>query len=352
MLEDRLKKLNDLIDPEHVAQAEKRQAAAAACESVDRLPLIVNCPVPDWPMFTYRDGFHDMEKMLLNELNQVWVGAHVKDDRMYTIRANYGVGIIASMFGCEILLTDDNIMPWVKHLNDDQLDSILDAGEVDIYSGLGARVLETEAFYHKALSGYDKLASCVRIFVSDTQGPFDNAHLIMGHKIYTEIYDNPERVHRLMEMVTDTYVRFTRAQKEIIGENKNSDYHYHSALKARGAVRVCDDSGINLSAQFYREFSKKYNEQALQRLGGGWIHYCGGGQQILPEVLSSAGVYGINFGNPEKQDIAAVMKLAHPRKAAVLGWPADLPLPDGTTTGVILGASAKNLDSAREMLAR
>lgn len=351
MIEEYLSKLDKVIDPEHCAQAEQRVFAAASCEPVDRLPVTVSCPVDGWKGFTYREGFTDMEKMLVNELQGAWISAHVRDDRVHMIRANYGVGIIASMFGCEVILTDDNAMPWVNHLSDDELDRVLDSGEVNIEAGLGARVFETEHFYLEKLSAYENLSRCVHVFACDTQGPFDSAHLVMGHRIYTEVYDNPERVHRLMDLVTDAYLRFTLAHKEIIGEPADGSYHYHSQLKIPGAARVCDDSGINLSTEFYNEFSRRYNERALAELGGGWVHYCGGGHQILAEVIESSGVTAINFGNPEKQDITRVLRLAQPKGLSVLGWPKNLPLPEGVKTGVTLSWGAASLEEASEIAA-
>lgn len=348
MLDDHLQKLNALVDPDHVSRARERMLASVSFEPVDRLPVCVNCPVPGWPRCSYREGFEDMEKMLINELEQVWVGAHVRDDRMYTIRANYGVGGLASLFGCGTRLTDDNTMPWTFPLGDRELDKVLESGEVDIEAGLGSRVFETERYYLKMLSRYENLAQCVHIFVSDTQGPFDNAHLVMGHKIYTEVYDNPERVHRLLEIATDTYIRFTRAQKELIGESGPT--HYHGQSIVRGTTRMCEDSSINLSADFYREFCKPYNERAFAELGGGWIHYCGNGRQILPDVMSTEGVTGVNFGNPEMQDIGSIYEQAAPRRIAVLTWPGRSSLPDTIATGVTTAESAPDLESARRVV--
>jgi hypothetical protein len=348
MLSEHLAKLNDIIDPEVLAEAEARQRAAVLYEPVDRLPTLVNCPVPGWPAFCYREGFYDMEKMLASELAGAWVGAHVGDDRMYTIRANYGVGTVASMFGCEIVLTNDNAMPWCMHLSDERLDRVLESSEVDIEAGLGKRVAETVNYYKDMLSRYDKLARCVRIFVCDTQGPFDVAHLVMGSKIYTEIYDNPTRVHRLLELTADTCIRVNRAQKELIGEG--CDWSWHSQMLIRGGVRICEDTPTNLSAEFYAEFPKRHNERVLRELGGGWIHYCGNGKQILPEVLSTPGVNGINFGNPEMQDIAAIYHAAAPLKIPVLLWGLLAPLPDEITTGIILMTGAKDLESARAIV--
>jgi len=350
MLNEYLRKLNDIIDPDVLAQAEACQRAAVLYEPVDRLPMTVACPVPGWTGFCYREAFYDMEKMLLNELGGAWVGAHVGDDRVYTIRANYGVGIIASMFGCETILTSDNAMPWCMHLTDEQLDKVLESGSIDIEAGLGRRVIETVEFYKKTLSRFDKLAQCIRIYVCDTQGPFDIAHLIMGPKIYTEVYDNPERVHRLLDLATDAYIRVTQAQRELIGES--GAWSRHAQMMIRGGIRVCEDTPTNLSRDLYVEFPKRYNERVLAEFDGGWIHYCGSGKQIMPEVLSIPGVHGINFGNPEMQDIAAVYREASARKIAVLGWRLDAPLPEEITTGIVLGTSAEDLESARALVNR
>jgi len=348
MLHEHLKKLDDILDPAHIAQSKTRMKAALLYKPVDRLPIMIECPVPGWPTFSYREGFYDMEKMLLNELSQVWVGAHVRDDRMYTIRANYGVGIVPSMFGCEIVLTDDNAMPWCYPISDKVVDEVLESGEVDIEAGLGSKVAETMRFYQDVLSDYENISRCVNIYCCDTQGPFDIAHLVMGPRIYTEVYDNPDRVHRLLEITSQTYIRVTRAQKELTGEGY--DWSYHSQMMSRGGTRLCDDTATNLSTACYREFLKGYNERVLCELGGGWVHYCGDGRQIRSEVLSTRGALGINFGNPEMQDIADIYDVASKVKIPVLRWRVDKLLPEHIKTGITLTSGARNLESARKML--
>ena len=350
MLEHYLSKLDAVVDPAHQARSEDLYRRAVSYEPVERLPITVNCSLPDWPRYSYRETFEDAHKMLLAELAAVWTGATLRDDRVYTIRANFGVGAVASMFGCRISLTEDDAFPWVTPLDDAALDRVLDSGDISVDSGLGGRVLETERFYLDTLSRFDNLARCVHVYLADTQGPFDNAHLIMGHKIYTELYDNPDRVRRLLDLVTQTCIRYSKAQKEIIGEN--GAFSYHSQMTVRGAVRICDDSGINLSADLYREFCKPYNERIFAELGGGWIHYCGDGRQILPEVLSTRGVTGVNFGQPEMQNLPAVYREAAPRKVAVLSWIGKSTVPDDIKTGVTIVEPASDPEQARRIAAR
>ncbi len=351
MLHDYLRQLEEIIDPAHAAAVEKRVAAAVSYESVDHLPVIVGFAPPEWPSFSYRETFEDPEKMLLVELSRVWASALVRDDSVYTIRANYGVGAVASILGCGVSLSADNAMPWVDHLSAAELDALLERGAPeDITAGLGGRILETEAYYQRVLADYEKLSSTVRIFLSDTQGPFDIAHLVMGHSIYTELYDNPARVQRLLDIVTETYIRFTRAQKELLGETGAGGFVPHTQMLIRGGTRVCDDSAINLSADFYREFCAPFNERALAAFGGGMVHYCGSGAQILDEVLALRGITCINFGQADMQDLSVVYPKAAASHIAVLAWNAPLDPALGIETGLTLLTSAPDLPSARALV--
>lgn len=342
-LDNWLKKLDEVVDPAHVEASRKLQLKALNFEEVEKLPVISHWPLSEWPVFTYKEGFYDPEKMLLNELAQVWVGALAKDNRMYTIRANHGVGIIASLLGCRIKLHEDNQMPWVEPLSDTELEDALSKGVPDLTSGLGARVLDTEKFYLDTLSRYDNLAQTVKLFCCDIQGPFDSAHLVMGHRIYTDLFDRPELVHAVLDLVTNTFIAFGRLQREVIGES--GALHYHSQHVIRGGVRICDDSPTNLSAEMYREFCTPYNECAMVAFEGGWIHYCGDAKQMMPEVLVLNGLTGINFGNPEKQDAGKVFSITKEMRVPVIGWP--LEVPKNVKTGVTLIRFLESLEKAR-----
>lgn len=315
-LRSRLAELDAIVDPEHVRAAERLQLDALSYREVERLPAINPTPVQGWQTFPYSEAFYDPEKMLINELAGVFVGAHLKDDRTYTIRANYGVGAIASMFGCKTSLTMNN-MPWCEPLSESELLKTLDR-DIDVTAGLGGRVFETERFYLDVLAEYASLREAVHLFVSDTQGPFDIAHLVIGHRIYTEIYDNPDLVHRVLDMVTEAYISFTKAQKAIIGEG--NDWSSHSQVTIPGGVRICEDSPTNISPDAYLQFCRPYNERILKEFHGGWIHYCGKGRHIFPHVISTPGLTGINFGNPEMQDLSSAHADASRNGVGIVSW--------------------------------
>ena len=101
MIEEYLEQLEELINVEHIRKAELLQTAAWNYEAIDRLPLIINYQTDGWPGFHYSESFYSKEKMLINELASVYTGAKLKDSRIYAIRANYGVGRIPFLFGCQ-----------------------------------------------------------------------------------------------------------------------------------------------------------------------------------------------------------------------------------------------------------
>lgn len=339
-LNEYLEQLDALVDPAHAQESERLLEDTFSYREVDRLPRIDPSSVKGWPTFPYSEAFHDPEKMLVNELAGVYAGASLRDDRMYTIRANYGVGTVASLFGCRISLTMDN-MPWCEPLSEKELLEALERGVPDMTSGLGGRVMETERFYLDTLARYPNLKQAVHVYLCDTQGPFDIAHLVVGHRIYTEIYDDPDLVHRVLDLVTETYSRFTKAQKEIVGEG--SDWSYHSQMKVRGGIRICEDSPTNISPAAYQEFCRPYNERALAEFSGGWVHYCGRGYQIFPHLISTPGLCGVNFGNPEMQDLRAVYDEASRHRVGIISWSGPFTPEDAKhiRTGITLIQSAR-----------
>ena len=72
---------------------------------------MIHYDVPDdeWPTYDFNEIFKGREKMLLSELKNVYTGAKLKDDRLYEIRANYGMGIIAGYRYIVDLLAPDVI---------------------------------------------------------------------------------------------------------------------------------------------------------------------------------------------------------------------------------------------------
>lgn len=290
-------------DPDRLAKGRERMVKVWRNEEPDHLPLLAGgATVPEreqFPHYTLEEQFSDKEKMLVGHLWGMISVARGIGDAQPTLRANFGVGFIPSLFGLKSTFTQPDQMPWVVGPLPQERIERLDVPDVR-KAGLMPRFLEFVSYFKEKLDGKG------RVYLSDTQGPFDIAHLLRGHQIYYDVYDHPEFVHHLMEVVTITYIEASKIMKEAIGEPLNAGYHGGMYME-NGGVRVCDDSSINLSEEQYRTFVQPYMERALEPFGGGWYHFCGNGKHILNAILDIPHVRGINLGNPKMYDFGEVL---------------------------------------------
>jgi len=338
-----LEKLEALVDVDHVLAAEARQTAAWRFEPVDRRPTIITVRddwghhqhdfPPDWPQIPYSQAFRNPDKMLISELTRVYEGALLKDDRSYTIRANYGLVLLATMAGCQSWQDQEN-MPWAEALTDvDEVKRVLDAGLPDMNSGIAGQVWETEQYFKEKLAPYPNLSRTVRIGCPDARGPFNTAVNIAGVNVYYLVNDDPELVHHLMRFSTDLYLAVIRHHKQLMDEPMDVGYSF--SYKIAGGGRMSDDSAVMMSGKMYNEFVKPYNAQACQATQGALLHFCGKGDQFFDHMTNTAGVTAIQFGNPEMQDFMARYEKAKATKVCLL-WDGDLPEAfDHITTGVV-----------------
>jgi len=352
-----LERLDSLIDPRCAIRAEERQAAAWRFESCERVPVIVSCNntmahkvhdlPPDWPLFRYREQLADPGKMLVNELTQVYEGVLLKDDRVFTVRANFGCVIIPSILGIQFEQRDDG-MPWTEPLESAvEVRNLIDRGVGDMKTGLGARAHETEQYFLEMLGCYPKLRKTVHIACPDTQGPFNLASSIMGPSIYVAMYDEPELVHALLELVTDAYIGLTWLHKHTVGEPR--DVGYQMSWRLDCGARVVDDAATNISSRMYREFCVPYNMRVAEAFGGALGHFCGDGRQIFEPMLITDGIRGMHFGNPELQDFRKVYDAASARRICVL-WDGRLsPDEADVDTGLIWKRVGRNWEEARKV---
>ncbi len=358
--------LEEHIDLEHARRVEALHLATITYQPVPHLPLAVDYPLEEVPFarFPYGEAYADPEKMLFNELlwsfGSIYQSVRLKDDFPLHIRANYGLGIIASLFGAECRILNDS-MPWVEPLPGRRaIEGIVAEGPPSFDGGLGRRVVEAYQFFRETLSAYPRCAQAIRLSQPDLQGPFDIAHLLIGAEIFYWVYDQPTLLHALLDLITETYIAFRRHLEPLFNDHAGEDAVYVHGGIFGGKVLIKDDTAaINLSPALYDAFSKPYNERILAAFGGGSLHYCGRARPWHSASLPSPWLRGLNFGNPELQDFPALYHTWSAHRVALVWWgcgqgPEILEpvYAAGISTGISLTARARNQAEAQAILRR
>ncbi len=356
--------LEENIDLEHVEKVEKLHLDSISYRRVPYVPLTVICPLDDrFKPFPYSDAYENPEKMLFNELlwsfSSIYNSVKIKDHFPYQIRSNHGVGIVASLLGAKCTIVNNN-MPWVEHMDSlKEIKKIILKGCItDFNKGLGVRVVKTYKYYRDKLKEYPKCARAISITQPDLQGPFDTAHLIMGTDVFYQVYDNPDILHELLELITLTYIDFRKYIDTLLTDNKGENIMCIHGCIYGGKVLLKDDTAlINLSQEMYKEFSKYYNDMILKAFSGGSIHYCGSEKGWHFDVLNSRYLKGINYGNPEMHNFKESYSYWRKYKIPILWWGynqkhyfLDEVYNSVTKTGISLAALAESYEEGRRIM--
>jgi len=186
-------------------------------------------------------------------------------------------------------------MPWLRRrlAKEDILKLTVEDLEPVAEKGLMPDCRRYIEFYRKRLNG-----TPVKIYLPDTQGPFDIAHLVLGDSIFTELYDDPEFVRHLLTLSAYVYRAASRIIKQWTGEPATGGCHGNGLYLSGCGVRACEDTTTLLSPDLIAVVAP-FIQEALEPFNG-WVHFCGSGQNLLDRILRLPAVKGVNFGNPEK----------------------------------------------------
>ena len=334
-------KIHKHLDITNIHNARRRHADVLTGRETDYLPLSFAAPAPDTgdlPDFDWKQQFNDPAKSLYMQLkDNVLPQILVKADNVPWVRADTGVINPATIFGVDYDVPKHTKPVVTKPLTKDQLREFSIPADIS-QAGIMPRVRE-HMEHHLNILRDCGLSDAISVCHCDQQGPFDIATQVYGHDILIDFYESPDFVHELMSKCTKVYVAVTKLCKRINGENSGSG-NAVGVWMDKGAVRMCADSEILVSAEIHKEFMAPYNQQAFSEVGPGWLHYCGGvkgfkraeGLHLHQNYAAIEGLKGLNYSTAG-DTLAAMREI---KKLGVVNI-AGLPRNDGEELETYLG---------------
>ena len=291
----------------------------------------------DWPVVSINAALEDFDLMALYQYGDCSAKLAAGSGSLLNVRPNYGSSIIPLLFGVKpfTMAEEADTLPGsVPFNNTDDIKRLVDAGVPSLQQGYGPRVLEMAERYQEIASKYPKIGKYVQIYHPDFQGPTDICEIIWGSSIFYAFYDMPELVKALLEIITETYIKFMQAWVEIVPFRQGGNAHW--GLFHKGNIMLRDDSAMNLSPEAFDEFIRPYDQQLLKEFGGGAIHFCGRGDHFIAGMSEMTGLYAVNLTQPEYNDLDIIFTHTVDKNIKLLGFP-----PDAAKAAVVEGRNLK-----------
>jgi len=324
VLERCLEDLEERIDPhqEQRLLAEWREFADGRFEGELFCPRRSE-PAPPrvkWPKVSVNEALADFDAMALQQFGECSQRLANAEGYLLNVRCNYGTSIMPLLFGTErfIMPEEMDTLPTCRPLGDvDAIKRIVAAGMPDLRGGDGARVMEMGIRFAAVCKVYPNIGRYVHIYHPDLQGPMDIVELLWGSSLFYALYDMPDLVHELLELVTETYIAFMREWQKIVPPGDGHSAHW--GLLHRGHIMIRDDSAMNLSPEMFDEFVRPYDQRLLDEFGGGAIHFCGRGDHYIARMCEMRGLHAVNLSQPEMNDMETIFRHTVDRGINIIG---------------------------------
>jgi len=226
--------------------------------------------------------------------------SQVDDDTMPYFMPWFGTGVLASAFGCTVReATGDGDDPAVHGYCIHSVADIARLKMPDPYrDGQMPKVLK--------FIDYARSHSDLPIGLTDMNSPLSTMMQLCGENAYYWMYDEPQAIHDLMEMITESFIRWVKVQKQHTGHDLDETGGLQGVTSPKGVgVWVSDDDLVTMTPALYEEFVVPYYSRLFTEFGGGHLHYCGNGNHQTPNILKIKGVRAINNSPMGKADVFA-----------------------------------------------
>jgi hypothetical protein len=271
----------------------------------DRIPFVFS-KVPDESGVNddrlYESGY-DIEEYLYYQLYQIQKRAILNDDYIPSFFPGLRQSAIPSAFGANEEKQGEHYWsrPIIKKPEDVYK---LKEPNFNKKGSAAWRILENIKYCRKMIKGN------LPIHMADMQGPMACASTIWDVNDYLiAMYDNPDEVHHLHNILTKAFIEFIDLQVEA----SEGDF---VPIHAMPFAWMPKEMGISLSNDLLamvtpcqlEEFSNPYDSQIAAYYNGILIHSCGNFNYNLSALKKVNNLRAINFGSTET-DIKDIIKI-------------------------------------------
>ena len=253
------------IEKYHEYEASRLEGNREFWESSNGIAVYRRFRVPE--VFSY--GCKDMKLSLTLQLGALNESMKYKADIANFLEPWYGIGAIASAFGAQYKWEKGNAPAIAAPFK--SVEEVLERDIMPVeHTSIGKHILEMIEYF------VDKTKGKIPISLTDTQSALNAASfLIKTNSFYMELFDSPEGMQKLLSVITDLTIDFTKKQMELIGDTLVWPGHGFASSRNFSGFGMSSDVIVMVSNDQYIEFEVPFSEKCGEPFGGAVFHSCG-----------------------------------------------------------------------------
>lgn len=230
----------------------------------------------------FYDKCKDYKESLELQLGALKTSMQYKADIANFLEPWYGIGYIASSFGC-----DYNWQPGQAPSVEPKFHCAEDILKADYkpiaQTAIGKHILEMEEYFLEQTKGKLPISFC------DIQAPLNMlSYLLPVTDLFMEVYDDPDSIAAAASLTADLLIEFLQKQQALLGDCLARPGHGFASSRVFTGAGMSDDNSIMLSAEDYCDLFKPSDEKIGAAFEGTVYHSCGTWEQKIDMVKSMA----------------------------------------------------------------
>jgi hypothetical protein len=146
--------------------------------------------------------------------------------------------------------------------------------------------------------------------IMDFQSPFTTVEQLLGSDTFFLMpYDHPQRLHALMDLVTDFAIEFFQAQMAAAGPQCCPGSWPTIWFPRAAGIQMSDDNLVNVSPAIYEEFVLPYNNRIAEAFGGLFLHSCTIREEHLANIRRHRRLTGVNCDISTSVPVARLLEV-------------------------------------------
>ena len=144
----------------------------------------------------------------------------------------------------------------------------------------------------------EKSAGRFAVMQRGAMAPLDLANALRGNDLFTDFYDSPAEVHRLLVFCTQACSFYLAHQKravpDLAGGTLSGCYVW---MPGNSVGHLSEDASVLCSPAQYREFGRPYTARLVAPFDHAFMHLHTAGVRAFPDILSIARIDFIELAN-------------------------------------------------------
>ncbi|MDD4354342.1 MAG: uroporphyrinogen decarboxylase family protein [Candidatus Izemoplasmatales bacterium] len=153
--------------------------------------------------------------------------------------------------------------------------------------------------------------------------PLDLAHALRGEDIYYDFYDEPEKLHELLDYCATMTIRFAEDIYRLVDKyGKDTTY---GTWYTRKQINMSEDIACMISGDTYREFCRPHTQRVVNHFGSGYMHCHSRAMYLVKEICDMDHIVHLWLATDPNQPrpIDHVAKLVNDAQGAVMAIDCD-----------------------------